>query len=181
MAGEIIRQGDQTTHGGVVLEGSLTHVYMGKPVALVGHKASCPKCKGIFPIVEGAPTALFGGKAVALAGMHIACGAALIATQFTGTVLTGGGATGGGRADRPVQKTAAPLAAASAMAAASLVRDGFDDKFILLDEVTGKALAFMEYGIRRESGAIEFGTTDAEGHTHLLSATAQAEAIQLFV
>jgi uncharacterized Zn-binding protein involved in type VI secretion len=86
---EIIRQGDKTTHGGVVLEGSLTHLYLDKPVALVGHKVFCPKCKGIFSIAEGAPTAIFGGKNVALAGMRTTCGAALIATQFTGTVDTG--------------------------------------------------------------------------------------------
>jgi uncharacterized Zn-binding protein involved in type VI secretion len=97
---EIIRQGDKTTHGGVVLEGSPTHFYMGKPVALVGHNVFCPKCKGIFAIVEGTPTVFFGGKNVALAGMRTACGAVLVATQFTGTIESGGAATGSAPADR---------------------------------------------------------------------------------
>ena len=79
MAGEIIRLGDKTSHGGVVIEGSPSDICMGKPIAFVGHKVQCPKCKGVFPIVEGAPVTTFYGKGVALAGMRTACGATLIA------------------------------------------------------------------------------------------------------
>lgn len=86
MAGEIIRQGDSTTHGGKVLEGSMSDICMGKPISYIGHKVSCPQCKGTYPIVEGAPTTTLYGKGVALAGMKTACGAALIPTQFTDTV-----------------------------------------------------------------------------------------------
>jgi uncharacterized Zn-binding protein involved in type VI secretion len=176
MAIEIIRQGDKTTHGGVVLEGSPTHSYMGKPIALVGHQVSCPKCKGTFAIAEGASNTSFGGKQVALAGMRTACGAELIATQFTGTVDRGGGAAGSARSETPAKSDGAGAKVADVQMAGR-----FDDKFVLLDELSGRALAFTEYAIRRASGAVEFGTTDAEGHTHLLSATAQAEAIHLFV
>lgn len=56
MAGEIIRQGDPTSHGGTVLEGSLTDICHGKPISYVGHKVICPKCKGISPIIEGVLT-----------------------------------------------------------------------------------------------------------------------------
>lgn len=80
---EIIRLGDSTSHGGKVIEGSPFDICMGKPIAYIGHKVQCPKCKGLFPIVEGAPTTTFYGKGVALAGMHTACGAVLIASQFT--------------------------------------------------------------------------------------------------
>lgn len=83
---EIVRQGDPTTHGGVVLEGSLTDICHGKPIAYIGHKVQCPKCKGVFPIVEGVMTTTFYGKGVAVAGMKTACDASLIATQFTDTV-----------------------------------------------------------------------------------------------
>jgi uncharacterized Zn-binding protein involved in type VI secretion len=62
MAGEIIRLGDKTSHGGVVIEGSLSDICMGKPIAYIGHKVQCPKCKGAFPIVEGAMTTTFYGK-----------------------------------------------------------------------------------------------------------------------
>lgn len=69
MAGEIIRKGDPTSHHGVVLEGSLTDICMGQPIAFIGHKVHCPKCRGDFPIVEGVLTTTFYGKGVAVAGM----------------------------------------------------------------------------------------------------------------
>lgn len=80
---EIIRMGDLTSHGGKVIEGSPFDICMGKPIAYTGHKVQYPKCKGVFPIIEGAPTTTFYGKGVALAGMKTACGAVLIASQFT--------------------------------------------------------------------------------------------------
>jgi uncharacterized Zn-binding protein involved in type VI secretion len=88
---EIIRQGDSTSHGGKVLEGSLTDICFDKPIAYLGHQTYCPLCKGNFPIVEGAMTTSFYGYGVALAGMRTACGAALIPTQFTDTVEWGAG------------------------------------------------------------------------------------------
>lgn len=94
MSGEIIRQGDPTSHGGTVIEGSTFDICHGKPISFVGHKVTCPKCKGIFPIVEGEPTTTFYGKGVALAGMKTACGAILMATQFLDTVEYGNGSVG---------------------------------------------------------------------------------------
>lgn len=185
MAGEIIRLGDKTSHGGIVLEGSPSDICMGKPIAFIGHKVQCPKCKGVFPIVEGAPTTTFYGKGVALAGMRTACGAVLIASQLTDTVECGGGETAPNRAAK------SPSAAVSNSATAASIVDTsantkstdrqFDDKFILQDAETGEPISYAEYAIRRESGAIEHGTSDAEGHTHLLSATANAEVIEIYV
>lgn len=91
MAGEIIRLGDPTSHGGKVIEGSPADICHGKPIAFIGHQTFCPKCKGTFPIIDGAPTTTFYGKGVALAGMKTACGALLIATQLTDVVQVGGG------------------------------------------------------------------------------------------
>lgn len=95
MAGEIIRMGDPTSHGGKVIEGSPVDICFGRPIAYIGHKAYCPLCKGTFPIIEGAPTTTFYGKGVALAGMKTACGAMLIATQMTDIVEMGSGSTPG--------------------------------------------------------------------------------------
>ena len=86
MAGEIIRLGDKTSHGGTVLEGSPTDICMGKPIAFIGHQTHCPKCKGTYPIREGVLTTTFYGKGVAVAGMKTACGAVLLAGQFTDIV-----------------------------------------------------------------------------------------------
>jgi uncharacterized Zn-binding protein involved in type VI secretion len=96
MAGEIIRLGDKTSHNGTVIEGSQADICMGKPIAYLGHKVYCPKCRGTFPIVEGAMTTTFYGKGVALAGMKTACGATLIASQFTDTVEWGRGSAASG-------------------------------------------------------------------------------------
>ena len=83
---EIIRLGDSTTHGGIVLEAFPNTDLNGKPIAGVGHKVSCPLCKGIFPIAEGSATYAVEGIAVALDGMKTACGASLIASGPKGVV-----------------------------------------------------------------------------------------------
>ena len=77
---DIIRLGDSTSHGGVVLEAFSRTDLNGKPIAGVGHNVSCPLCKGVFPIAEGSATYSVDGIAVALDGMKTACGAALIAS-----------------------------------------------------------------------------------------------------
>ena len=96
MAGEIIRLGDSTSHGGKVLEGSQTNLCYDKPIAYIGHKVSCPKCSGTPTIVEGVQTSTIYGKGVALAGMKTSCGATLIASQFTAVIVPGGGGGSGG-------------------------------------------------------------------------------------
>ena len=83
---DIIRLGDSTTHGGVVLEAFSRTDLNGKPIAGVGHNVSCPLCKGVFPIAEGSATYSVDGIAVALDGMKTACGAALIARGPKGAV-----------------------------------------------------------------------------------------------
>ncbi|MGA3679049.1 PAAR domain-containing protein [Pseudomonas graminis] len=85
---DIIRLGDLTTHGGVVLQAFPQTDLNGKPIAGVGHNVSCPLCKGIFPIAEGSSTYTVDGIPVALDGMKTACGAALIASGPKGAVTS---------------------------------------------------------------------------------------------
>jgi uncharacterized Zn-binding protein involved in type VI secretion len=184
MAGEIIRLGDPTSHGGIVLEGSPVDICMGKPIAYIGHKVQCPKCKGTFPIVEGVPTTTFYGKGVALAGMRTACGAVLIASQFTDTVEYGGGRAS---ANSAAQSSAPAFARStespgidSGSTKTKTANHEYDDTFILQDAATGEPIPYAEYAIRRQSGEIEHGTSDADGHTHLLSSTANAEVIEIY-
>jgi uncharacterized Zn-binding protein involved in type VI secretion len=94
MAGEIIREGDKTSHGGIVLEGSQHDICHGRFIAYKGHQTYCPRCKGNFPIAEGVGDMTFYGEGVALAGMKTACGAILIASQFTDTVEWSRGGNG---------------------------------------------------------------------------------------
>lgn len=175
MAGEIIRLGDPTSHGGKVLEGSPTDICFDKPIAFIGHKTYCPACKGTFPIIEGVQTTTFYGKGVALAGMKTACGATLIATQFNDTVEYGGGG-GSAQPNNSNSKAAAPatvppaLAAASGMANSAPLTDPhtdhkYDLAFHVQDESTGKALAHTRYRIILDDSTELVGITDADGMT----------------
>lgn len=94
MAGRsIIRKGDTTSHGGVVIEGHSMAMLFGRDIALVGHLVMCPKCKGAFPILPDAGRRhTFMDRETAVEGMRTACGAVLIASQ---TVACIGEAEGG--------------------------------------------------------------------------------------
>ncbi len=85
----IILVGDKTDHGGVVLEGAPTTDIMGRRVARVGDKVSCPKRghNDTTVIVTGDETCLIEGRPVARHGDKTACGATLIASQSFTTDL----------------------------------------------------------------------------------------------
>ncbi|PHM50526.1 PAAR domain-containing protein [Xenorhabdus miraniensis] len=79
----IIRLNDATDHGGKVITAIDGYVYQRVPIAAKGDLVTCPKCKGVFPIVEGSGDLKHQGKPIALEGMQTACGAKLIASQET--------------------------------------------------------------------------------------------------
>ena len=85
---DVIRLGDSTSHGGVVLEAFPQTDLNGKPISGVGHKVSCALCKGIFPIADGSCTYSVCGTPIALHGMKTACGASLIASGPKGAVIS---------------------------------------------------------------------------------------------
>jgi len=189
MSGEIIRMGDPTSHGGKVLEGSPADICHGKPIAYMGHKTSCPKCKGTFAIVEGALTTTFYGKGVALAGMKTACGATLIATQFTDIVEYGQGAAAkpSPAANGAIQpaaflaaaaKNAAPIAAAAPAAVIEPAK--FDLFFVVKNEKSGVLSVDTPYKITLEDGREFFGVTNQAGHTEkVFSNFAQKATIEV--
>ncbi|WP_296224612.1 PAAR domain-containing protein [Ralstonia sp. UBA689] len=79
MNNEIICVGDETDHGGVVLDGIPGTNLDGRQMAGLGNMVKCPKCKGEFQIIEGASHYTVNGVQVALRGMKTACSAVLIA------------------------------------------------------------------------------------------------------
>jgi uncharacterized Zn-binding protein involved in type VI secretion len=82
MAGPLIRLGDKTSHGGVVIEASPHSDSGGIGIARMGDKTSCPiKGHGSVPIVSGDVTMIVDGKPAARHGDKTACGAVLIAGQ----------------------------------------------------------------------------------------------------
>jgi uncharacterized Zn-binding protein involved in type VI secretion len=134
---EIIRLGDPTSHGGKVLEGSVTDICHGKPIAYMGHKVMCPKCKGSYPIIEGVQTTTLYGRGVAVAGMKTACGATLIATQFTDTVDWSSGASGASGASSAAEKVVATMATGVLInQAVSGVKELFDEQPVFAERLT---------------------------------------------
>ena len=167
---KVIRLGDPTTHGGAVVSAASNYSMDGIPVARMGDVCTCPiPGHSGCTIVEGDPAWTVGGIPVALEGHLTSCGAALISTF--------------GRLGRSHESSAAAetQALASSSPAANLrnkAKDAaqYDDRYIINCASTGEALKFVEYAIRRADGSIEHGTTDDQGHTHLLAATAQNAA-----
>lgn len=166
---EIIRKGDSTSHGGTVLEGSPADICMGQPIAYIGHKVHCPKCRGDFPIVEGVMSATFYGQGVAVAGMKTSCGATLIASQFTDTIEWSSGASGSNAAKQPAGAVAAitaelapgalPARAAASEAATQQITETFDEQSQLQDEV----IAGIPYLVETKDGRKLSGRAKADG------------------
>ncbi|VVP58953.1 hypothetical protein PS870_05943 [Pseudomonas fluorescens] len=77
----IIRVGDKTTGGGVVLSGSTGMRFDGISVARVGDPVGCPlPGHGRTTIAEGHPTYRDNGVRVTFHGHLCACGCALISS-----------------------------------------------------------------------------------------------------
>ncbi len=86
MALPIVRLGDKTSHGGVVISASSTHTIDNIGIARVGDQVRCPKPgHGVNDIVEGCATYTIGGRKVALHGHLCACGCTLIASLASAT------------------------------------------------------------------------------------------------
>jgi hypothetical protein len=124
-------------------------------------------------IIEGDPTMIVDGEAVALDGHKTSCGAVLISSQ------------------RATTKEYGSSAATNANSFASFfspyvaeeddVRMKFNDKYQLFDEITNQPMADTEYAVIRESGDVEHGTSDTNGHTHLLSSIINSEPVKIYI
>jgi len=185
MAGEIIRLGDKTSHGGTVLEGSPTDICMGKPIAYVGHQTHCPKCKGNYPIVEGVMTTTLYGKGVAVAGMKTACGAVLVAGQFTDVVEWSSGGNAGAAsgtaagAGAAAAQAAAPAAAAQARAAADAEED--DDveieHYYSLVDADGKPVDAYRYDLHLPDALHTKAGAYSNGETVVIKGTEETRLV----
>jgi len=77
--------GDTTTHGGTVIsawgqDGPTPMTIEGKPVACVGDKVICPKCRGVHTILSGAegPRVELHGRPIAREGDFVSDGSMLL-------------------------------------------------------------------------------------------------------
>lgn len=156
----IIVVGDITNSGGRVITGSPQTDIDGKPIARVGDRATCPKCKGMFPIVSGDATFLVDGQPVARHGDYLACCCRLVSVRQFRVFLDED------TSDDPTADAAMFRARVSEAAAGAVA---YDEAFALVSEFTGKPLANRRYRVIRKSGAVEEGVTDSEGLTHLVT------------
>lgn len=114
MTQAFITLGDTTSHGGTVISADMTWTVNGRPVARVGDKVVCRKCRGTFSIATGAPDMTGMGQALARHGDKTECGATLIASQVLATWGAGGGASAVAEPASPHNTTlssGAPIAA----------------------------------------------------------------------
>lgn len=171
----VIRLGDPTSHGGAVVSAAERYTMDGIPVARMGDMCTCPvRGHTGCTIVEGDPAWSIDGRPVALEGHLTSCGAALISTF---------GRLGRGH-DTGNANTVTGQAIAQANSSPAKSPDGhkdFNDRYAICCAVGGEPLANVEYAIVRANGAVEYGTTDEQGHTHLLTSIAIAEQVAIHV
>jgi uncharacterized Zn-binding protein involved in type VI secretion len=74
----VIRLGDKTDHGGVVIKASSGTIVMGRAAALADDMTHCPKCKGNFAIKPDRAGAKHKGRSYAYHDDATECGAKLI-------------------------------------------------------------------------------------------------------
>ena len=75
----VIRIYDKTTHGGTVLDGSSGVKFLGREVACLMDKVSCPVHGETF-IAEGDEGSKINGRPIALHGHRCGCGCTLISS-----------------------------------------------------------------------------------------------------
>lgn len=170
MSRPFIVLGDQTDHGGVVIEASMMTDTHGKGIARVGDQVTCPQRNhGTTIIVTGDPTMIIDGKAAARHGDKCACGATLISSQFVSTVGGGGRSAGAAAAPHGPAATESTQAAVKASGEHHADdADGFNQRF-LVTNTEGKPMTNAPYVITLDSGAKVEGRTDAEGMTAVVS------------
>lgn len=175
-----ITLGAATSTGGKVVSATCSVRINGAPIALEGDAVYCPVCKLTGKIVCVGPRIpeLSEGKHVALENDLCVCrcqpSPKLLPNQTmrsqvlkdTGRALSNSGEMFGSAARSPSKRGAKVPA--------------YNDRFILLDDETGAPLSNKEYAVVRASGKLEFGSSDQNGLTHLLSNTADSESVEIY-
>lgn len=168
-----ITLGAPTTSGGKVISASSDARIDGAPIALEGDLVTCPVCKtaGKIQCVGPRIPELLNGKNVALENDLCICRCATPPRLMPSQTLRSQVIKDTGRA------LSNPAHIGAARGAPTQV---YTDMFVLVDDFDGAPLARREYAVVRASGKLEFGISDGAGQTHVLSATAQAECVEIY-
>lgn len=175
----MITLGSPTTAGGRVSSAGSDSRIDGVPIALEGDLVVCPACLGTGKIVCVGPRIpeTWQGRHVALENDLCNCRCTppprLLASQVKRCqVLKDTG--------HALSSVMDPVPAAARRGRAG----GYGSRLLLLDALTGTPLANREYAVVRQSGRLEFGTSDAIGRTHVLTSvpgTAGKEVYDIYV
>lgn len=171
--------GDQTDHGGVVIEASVMTDTHGKGIARVGDQVTCPKRNhGTTVIVTGDPTMIIDGKPAARHGDKCACGATLISSQFVSTV--GDGAASGSQASSSqAQRSGAMAGAFAAYVEHSTGATAAEDDleyFFVAERDDGRPVP-LAYRIDGDGGKLYEGHLGHNGETKAFPMSTRGEPV----
>lgn len=166
-----ITLGASTSAGGKVIAASSNGSINGVTIALEGDGIFCPACKSEGKIICVGPRIpeTWNGKNVALENDLCLCGCAIPPRLLPSQSVR----------YQNISDASAGRTQAAAVAASKDTM--FNDRYVLVDEDTGEPLTNTEYALKGTSGKFEFGTTDANGHTHLIATSATSEPIDIFL
>lgn len=169
----MITLGAPTTSGGKVITASSEGKIGGVPIALEGDLVSCPVCNTAGKILCIGPRIpeTWNGRNVALENDLCMCRCPVAPRLLPNQIVR----------SQVIKHTGHALSNPALVRAARGAPDRvYTDRFMLVDDYHGGALPNREYAVVRASGQLEFGTSDALGQTHVLSATAQAECVAIY-
>ncbi|RTL31960.1 MAG: PAAR domain-containing protein [Burkholderiales bacterium] len=171
--------GDQTDHGGVVIEASVMTDTHGKGIARVGDQVTCPKRNhGTTVIVTGDPTMIIDGKPAARHGDKCACGATLISSQFVSTV--GDGASSGAQtSSSQAQRSAATAGVFAAYVEHPTTTTAADDDleyFFVAERDDGRPVP-LAYRINGDEGKLHEGRLGHNGETKAFPMSTRGEPV----
>lgn len=169
-----ITLGATTSAGGKVVSASSEGRIDGVAIALEDDLVACPVCNttGKIRCVGPRIPETWNGRNVALENDLCICRCDAPPRLLTSQVLRSQVIKDSGRA----LSNPAPW-----QIARGAPEQVFAEQFQLLDDDTGAPVAARQYALVRGSGKLEFGTSDTRGLTHVLSATASAEQVEVYV
>lgn|GEM_PF-1568202 len=177
---------DPLDSGGHVFEGGNCGTIAGddgrhRRITFLGQRAWCRTCESVGTI-EAAPGSpdqrrmrdfTSGGRLQALSGDWVRCHC-----ERPPRIISLHGRKW--KIDDSGCGTGMQTVAAATSAGATTASPAYDDRFVLRD-AAGNALSNAAYALQRDTGAFEYGRTDAFGQTHVLASMPHVENIKIYL
>ncbi|WP_157681996.1 PAAR domain-containing protein [Burkholderia ubonensis] len=177
---------DPLDSGGHVLKGGKCGTITGddgkrRRIAFLGQQAWCNTCESVGTI-EAAPGSpdkgrmrdfTSGGRLQALSGDWVRC-----RCERPPRIISQYGRKW--KIDNSGRGTGMRTVATATQAGATTALPAYDDRFVLRD-AAGNALRNAAYALQRDTGAFEYGRTDAYGQTHILASMPHVEIIKIYL